>query len=173
MADMDTCHNAHRPGAVHPARSGLRARAGFTLVEIMVASFVMLFAISSSIIVLQSGFRSLDTARKTTLASQIMQSEMERIRMLSWTSVSTLASEGIELASIFPQNTDLERAILAQMERTFTATRTVTPLAAYSNEIVEISVAIDWRGIDGAPHHRSSSTRYCKNGLYAYYFTVP
>ena len=163
------------PPRERPARCGFRARsrAAFTLVEIMIASFVMLFAISSAIIVLQSGFRSLDTARKTTLASQIMQSEMERIRMLSWTSVSALTSGPIDLTGIFPRNTELERAILAQMNRTFTATRTVTPLTAYSGEIVDISVAIEWRGIDGVPHQRNSSTRYCKNGLYAYYYTVP
>ncbi len=160
---------------VRPAGVGFRtrARAAFTLVEIMIASFVMLFAISSSIIVLQSGFRSLDTARKTTLAAQIMQSEMERIRMLSWSSVSSLESGPINLRGIFPSNTELESTILAQMERTFTATRTVTPLTAYASEIVEIAVSIEWRGIDGVPHQRNSSTRYCKDGLYAYYYTVP
>lgn len=171
---MDT-RPAPRRDRAAATGAGLRSRprAAFTLVEIMIASFVMLFAISSSIIVLQSGFRSLDTARKTTLASQIMQSEMERIRMLSWTSVSSLASGPINLSGIFPQNTDLERTILAQMERTFTATRTVTPLPAYSGEVVEISVSIEWRGIDGVPHQRNSSTRYCKDGLYAYYYTLP
>lgn len=144
----------------------------------MVASFVMLFAISSSILVMQSGFKALDTARKTTLAAQIMQSEMERIRMLSWTSVSGEASGPIDLKKIFPQNTEVEKQILAQMEASFTAERTVTPLTAYASdigepEIVEISVSIRWKGIDGVAHERSSSTRYCKNGLYAYYYTAP
>lgn len=171
---MDTCapsrpRTSRRQAGLHR----LRPTAAFTLVEIMIAAFVMLFAISSSIIVMQSGFRSLDTARKTTLAAQIMQSEMERIRMLSWTSVSSLVDGEIDLATIFPKNSEIEERILAQMQRTFTATRAILPLAEYSGEIVEITVNIDWRGIDGAPHRRSSSTRYCKDGLYAYYYTVP
>lgn len=142
----------------------------------MFASFVLVFAISSAILVMQSGFRALDTARKTTLAAQIMQSEMERIRMLSWNRVLALADEGaapIDLRGIFPQNTDLEKRVLSQMEKIFTPTRTVTPLAAFSNEIVEIRVTISWKGIDGVAHNRSSATRYSKDGLYAYYYTLP
>lgn len=167
---MDTPHLRRRSLR---ARLRARASAGFTLVEIMVASFVMLFAISSSIIVMQSGFKALDTARKTTLAAQIMQSEMERIRMLSWTSVSNETAGPIDLAKIFPQNTEVEKQILTQMQSVFTAERTVTLLSAYADEIVEIGVSIRWKGIDGVSHERSSNTRYCKDGLYAYYYTDP
>jgi type II secretory pathway pseudopilin PulG len=157
-----------------PKRRSLRSRAAFTIVEVAVAATVLVFAISSAIIVLQSGFKALDNARKTTLAAQIIQSEMERIRMLSWSRVEDLqaATPQIELSSIFPQNTELERQVLAQMTNTFTATRTVTPLAAYSNEIMEITVTVTWRGIDGVIHNRSTSTRYCENGLYTYYYTL-
>lgn len=151
-----------------------RARRAFTVAEVMVATFVMLFGISSALIVIQSGFRALDTARKTTLAAQIMQSEMERIRMLNWTQVGALPpSEGIDFDTIFPQSTEVEREVLAQIERTFTATRVVADLPAYDNEIREITVTITWRGIDGVAHTRVSSTQYCKNGLYAYYYCVP
>lgn len=169
------------PDPVSPARPGTLRRAhsagGFTLVEVILASVVMLFAISSSIMVMQSGFRSLDNARKTTLASQIMQSEMERIRMLSWggdNGISTLVGteQDINLRSIFPQTTDTERTILEQMERTFTTRRrSVTTLGAYDDQIAEITITIAWRGIDGVPHTRSSTTRYTQEGLYSYYVT--
>lgn len=162
------------PSFARPRRRLLRSRAGFTIVEVAVAATVMVLAISSAILVLQSGFRALDTARKTTLAAQIIQSEMERIRMLSWNRVQQLqtASPTIDLATIFPQNTAVEREVLAQMQRAFTATRTLTPLADFSNEIVEITVTVTWKGIDGVTHNRSTSTRYAKNGLYTYYYTL-
>lgn len=135
----------------------------------------MVLVISSAILVMQSGFKALDTARNTTLATQIIQSEMERIRMLSWTDVQRMdVSADVDLATIFPQNTELERKVLAQMQRTFSPlpTRTLTPLTDYSSEIIEITVTVTWKGIDGINHSRSTKTRYCKDGLYTYYFTV-
>ncbi|MDF3058784.1 MAG: hypothetical protein K0R17_2999 [Rariglobus sp.] len=154
-------------------RRSFRSRAGFTIVEVAVAATVMLLAISSAIIVLQSGFKALDNARKTTLAAQIIQSEMEQIRMLSWTRVQALESGGeIDLTTIFPQNTALEQKVFKQMDDTFTAIRTITPLAAYSNTVVEITVTVTWKGLDGVTHNRSTSTRYCQNGLYNYYYTL-
>jgi type II secretory pathway pseudopilin PulG len=157
-----------------PARRAFSKRSGFTIIEVAMAATVMVLAISSALIVMQAGFRSLDTARKTTIAAQIIQSEMERVRMLSWTRVEALmtADPGINLETIFPRNTDLERKVFAQMEDTFTATRTITPLADYANEVVVITVTVSWKGIDGTAHTRSTHTRYCKNGLYNYYYTL-
>ncbi|MFH1496914.1 MAG: prepilin-type N-terminal cleavage/methylation domain-containing protein [Verrucomicrobiota bacterium] len=155
-----------------PRRPGRQRQAGFTIVEVLMATFVMAFAITSSILVMQHGFRYLDTARKTTLAAQIMQSEMERIRMLSWGRISALPpSEPIDFDDIFPANTTAEQAVLARIRQTFTATRTVTSLAEYNNEIRQIDVRITWTGLDGVNHTRTSSTQYCQDGLYAYYYT--
>jgi type II secretory pathway pseudopilin PulG len=153
----------------------LRSRAGFTIVEVAVAATVMVLAISSALIVLQSGFKALDNARKTTLAAQIIQSEMERIRMLSWSRVELLmaASPTINLATIFPQTTEIERKVLTQMQGTFTATRTLTPLSEFGDKVIEITVTVTWKGLDGVTHNRSTSTRYSENGLYTYYYTLP
>src|SRR5690606_18120706 len=72
--------------------SGRRPRErGFTIVEVMLATFVMSFGIATSIIALQTGFKAIDVARDQTLASQIMQSEIERLRLWPW-SKSTPAS---------------------------------------------------------------------------------
>lgn len=171
---MDTPRPSRRPRPPRPARSA----AGFTVVEVMVAAFVMVFGITSAILVMQSGFRALDTARKTTLASQIMQSEMERIRMLSWSRIQALATQSaadpsVDFTSIFPQNTEVEKKMFQQISDTFTATRVMEPLADHDGEVYRIQVNIAWRGIDGVPHRRSSSTQYCKDGLYAYYYRTP
>lgn len=153
----------------------LRRRGGFSLVEVIAATFVMLLAISSAILVMQSGFRSLDTARKTTLAAQIMQSEMERLRMLSWSRVQALIGTEpaqIDISTIFPQSTEAEKRILEEMKRTFTATRSATYLSGTDDELIGIGITVAWKGIDGVPHTRTSNTRYCKNGLYNYYYTL-
>lgn len=138
------------------------------------ASFVMLLAISGSIVTMQYGFRALDTARKTTLAAQIMQSEMERVRMLSWSLIQALPEkEKVNLEEIFPKNTATEVSVFEMIDKTFTAIRTVESLADYDNEIRQINVTITWTGIDGTAHTRTSSTQYSKDGLYAYYYRVP
>src|ERR1051325_1467320 len=64
-------------------------RAAFTLTEVMLAACVMALAISTSITTLQVGYRSIDTARNTTIASQVLQSMIEDIRLLTWSGTGT------------------------------------------------------------------------------------
>lgn len=156
----------------------LRKKAGFTIAEVVMSAAVMAFAISGSIVVLQSGFKSIDNARNTTLASQIIQSEMERIRLLPWLlpsgttdiekAVSTLpASAGIALTTIFPPGTTTNT-----MNSRFTATRTCTNTAGKVGEMKDITITVTWTGLDGQTHTRSTTSNYCKDGLYDYYYTL-
>jgi hypothetical protein len=151
--------------------------AGFTIAEVMVATFVLLLGICSAIFVIQAGFRALDTARNTTLAAQVLQSEMERIRLLPWNtsatevgpgrpSIATLANGTIDLRDLFPAGATTDHLI-----RRFTLTRTVTDVPDRGGEMKIITLTITWRGIDGMEHTRSSSTRYARHGLYDYYYT--
>jgi type II secretory pathway component PulJ len=158
---------------------------GFTVVEVTMATFVMLFAIATSITVLQSGFRVLDTTRKTTLSSQIMQSEMERIRMLSWGNMVAMEADTayretnnlpppeVDLDEIFPGNTTTETQLRTYINNTFNTARRVTYVSGKGTTMANIAVTISWIGLDNVPHTRTSSTRYTKDGLYAYYYRVP
>ena len=73
------------------------------------ATFVMAVGISTAIIALQMDFKALNLARDSTLASQIMQSEIERLRLMPWAnssaevdSITELpASESVSLESMF------------------------------------------------------------------------
>lgn len=156
-------------GARPPRRRPRFARAsGFTIAEVMMASFVMIFGIASAIIVLQSGLRSLDTARNTTLASQLIQSEMERIRLLSWSAVNALpASAPIDIGEILPA--DLPS--ISELRSRFTITREVSDVTGKTGDMKEIDIIVRWRGVDGQNHIRASSTHYSREGLYAYYYT--
>lgn len=138
---------------------------GFTIIEVVVATFVMAFGIASAIIAMNAGFRSLDTARNTTLAAQIMQSEMERIRLLSWNQVDALpASATVDITSVFSHS--------AGLASRFNAVRDVTTVADRNNVMKEIRITVTWTGISGLTHSRSTATRYCSNGLYDYYYTL-
>lgn len=128
----------------------------------------MAFAISGSIVVMQAGFKSLDNARNTTLASQVIQSEMERIRLLNWSDVNAFPAKGtIVLNTIFPTGTTTNT-----LNARFTATRTCTGVTGKETEMKEIVITVTWKGIDGLIHTRSTTGYYCKNGLYDYYYTL-
>lgn len=68
---------------------------GFTLVEAMVAAIVLVLVIVPAITTLQRGFQSLDSARNPTTASQLMQSEMERLRLKNWSQIEELHNTGV------------------------------------------------------------------------------
>src|SRR5687767_1372146 len=88
--------NPASAAALAPQRDRRHAgRGGFTIIEVTMATFVMAFGIATSIIALQTGFRALDVARDSTLASQIMQSEIERLRLWPWNNTSTVAVDSI------------------------------------------------------------------------------
>jgi len=74
---------APRELAAALGRTAGRTR-GFTLVEVAFASFVMAMAIATSLTALQYSYRAIDSARYTTLAGQILQSQMEKLRLLTW-----------------------------------------------------------------------------------------
>ena len=139
------------------------------------ATFVMAFGIATSIIALQMGFRSLDVARDATLASQIMQSEIERLRLLPWNNTSTPAHDSIaEFALDTAENVSLSTMFASNptLAAKFAVTRTVTADSTRPSDIRYITITVTWSSYDGRSHTRSFTTMYAKNGLYDYYYTL-
>ena len=137
------------------------------------AACVMALGIATSLLAMQSGFKALDVARDTTIASQILQSEMERLRLLPWNKTSTTAvdsicelpaSETVSLASMFSASSEFTSK--------FTVTRTVETDTSRATDVRYITIAVQWRSYDGRTHNRSFRSMYAKNGLYDYYYTV-
>ena len=130
----------------------------------MMATFVMALGIATAIIAMQACFKQVDVARGTTLASQIIQSEMERIRLMSWTKVAALpASEVFNGSSFFS-------SVAAAAD--YEVTRTVTDDTSRPGEVKNITVAVRWQSYDGRWHRRTFTAVYAKNGLYDYYYTL-
>lgn len=168
---MPTTPEFPRSGVRQGGRPGCwRARAarGFTIMEVMMATFVLALGISTSIIAMQSGFKSLDVARDTTLAAQILQSEIERLRMRSWTSINALpASETVDLSTILTS----DPALAAKFSK-FSLVRTKTADPDRPGDVMDITLRITWNSYDGRAHARSFQTKYMRNGLYDYYYTL-
>jgi hypothetical protein len=142
----------------------------------MIATFVMSLVLGTSIIALQTGFRYIDVARGDTLASQIMQSEIERLRLMAWDKttptgvidsiVELPATETVDLSTMFSTN--------AALASKFTVTRIVESETGPSprTDVRYITVRVTWDSSDGKNHTRSFTTMYAKNGLYDYYYTL-
>jgi Tfp pilus assembly protein PilV len=152
--------------------SAARPVAGFTVIEVAFAATVLLLGLASATTLVQSGLRVLDDARNITLASQIMQSELERVRLLPWSSstggaeaISTMAEKAtVDISSVFSANT----AVVSR----FALVRTVTATAGRTDTMRDITLTVTWTGVFGSAHSRSFTTRYGKDGLYDYFYTL-
>ena len=159
-------------------QSGRQRRkiAGFTILEVCMSAFVLAFSVMTSLTVIQSGYRTMDNARNTTIASQLLQSVMEDLRMLPYsatggansiTSLQTTnnnVSGNVTLDSSF---TNGDSAATAMVSR-FTITRNITDVSGYTG-MKMITLTASWTGIDTRIHTLTYNSYYCQNGLHDYY----
>lgn len=132
---------------------------GFTLIEVMVASAVLILVFVSAIGAMTIGFRMLEDARFNTLASQVLQSEVENLRLKNWSDLTALpASEVVTISSKFST---------ATFGR-FTCVRKITSVRADTRRIV---VALRWKSMSGKANVRTYTTYMTKDGLNDYYYT--
>lgn len=165
--------NPDRNPPLNARRSFPRGNRGFTIMEVAMASFIMAFGIGSSIVAMQSAFKSLDVARDTTLASQILQSEIERLRLMAWSNTGTAAVDSIvELPESQAVNLSTMFSSSAALEKKFDVVRKVEVDEDRPTEVRYITISVQWRSYDGRTHNRSFRSMYAKNGLYDYYYTI-
>lgn len=135
-------------------------RAAFTLIEVMVAAIVLVLAITTAVTTLQRGFQALDTARQTTYASQVMQSELERLRLKSWAQLEDLQKSG--------EN----NVVVASVRGTAGGFRCERRIEDFKTDMKQVTLIASWNGYDGRPHTLRYVTRYGKSGLYDYFYTA-
>lgn len=127
----------------------------------MIAAIVLALGITTAITTLQTGLQAMDTARNCTAAAQLMQNEMERLRLKSWAQLQDLVASGDTTVAV-PSN-------LVSGGAPFTCTREIHDVKA---EMKQITLVSTWRGYDGRPHTARLVTRYAKTGLYDYFYTA-
>lgn len=140
------------PGCVQGARA-------FSLVEVMVASCVLMLGISGALVTLQRSISSIAQARQLDTASQVMQTELERLRLLNWTQLGALQQSGATSVPV-PTGGDFAR---------FTCEREIRDLREGMKEITLIA---SWGGLDGRAHTARLVTRYSRSGLNDYFYTT-
>jgi type II secretory pathway pseudopilin PulG len=147
-----------------------RSRA-FTLFEVMLAASIMLFAIATSLAALYYSFQMVDDARYTTLAGQILQSQMEKLRLLTWAQLTdpTYGPGASGNTTFTPDNT------LATPELTHFTTLTQTlsdPPAPFAGTMKDITLQATWQDSFGRQHSLTYTTRYGEDGISDFFYTT-
>ena len=145
----------------------------------MLGATVMVLGIVTAITALQYGMRSVDTARNMTLAAQIMQSEVEILRLQNWSQISALpASTAVDPSTMITTGTatPLDAALTAIAAR-FTCTREVSNVSGKNDlagqpNMKLITLTVNWSGLDGRSRSLKFQTRYAKNGLSDYFYVA-
>lgn len=100
-------------------RGRSQIRGGYTLVEVIVAAGIFAMVIAGGIAGVQMGFQAIENARHRTRVSQILQSEVESLRSLSWKELNQLPTKAkIDINPEFDTSAydayTVERKILAE-----------------------------------------------------------
>lgn len=82
-------------GTTHPPSPPRRApgQRGVTLMEVLIATTLVVISIGSSLGALSAGMGYMRHARMTTLADQVTQSAMEQLRLANYSAISTYAAQ--------------------------------------------------------------------------------
>lgn len=134
------------------------------------AAGVMALAISTSIVVMGRGFSSLDSVRCISYASQIMQGELEKMRLTHWGD-GTAAGTGTVGVTHYPTTTtdvpiDASFTTAGDVGSRMTMTRIA---ADVHTGMIKVTLTISWKTFDGRPLSRSYTTYYGQNGLYDFF----
>ena len=79
----------HHAGGLDIARNPrVESSRGFTIMEVALAATVLAFTLMGMIGVVESGAKMLDLSRKQTIAAQILHSEIDQLRLQSWTTIT-------------------------------------------------------------------------------------
>jgi len=134
------------------------SNAGFTLIEVMVATVLLLVILGGGFGALVQGHRLVEAARDETRASQILQSELEDIRTYDWATLTALNAT----ASYSPQESFTDAYSTRYAIRRNISTRSATQR--------RIRLQVDWTDNGGSSHMREFVTLISKDGLYDYYY---
>jgi hypothetical protein len=126
--------------------------------EIMIAMTVLLLVFMSALAGLTIGFRMLEEARTSTLASQVLQSEIENLRLKNWTQLSAMPATE-------PFSVEVDTTLSGFPN--FVCTRSIYTVQSDMKEAV---LTVAWTAKDGRARSRRYITYLAKGGINDYFY---
>ena len=131
----------------------------FTLIEVMVAMIVFSMVIAGGLVGISRGFELIDTTRNYTRSSQVLQSELELLRTLPWSTFSQLSES--ELTEKFQEQ------IVTQFGEDSYVGAFTTELTG--GDLMKVVVTVEWSARKGRVHTLNYVTFFTEGGVNDYY----
>jgi uncharacterized protein (TIGR02598 family) len=143
-------------------RSPGKKRSGFTLIEVALGVTILAVGFMGMIEGMVIGYEMLETAHKQTIAAQIMQGEVEYLRMQPWSTIQGLNSTSAAYLSTYTEFASTSLATVAGTSLTFA--RQVASSDPHPN-LRQITMTVTWTSFTGTSHSRSCNAYIGKYGL--------
>lgn len=146
-----------------------QSNAAYSLVEVIVGAAVLALIIAPTFAVLQVGFRISENARRETIVSQIITSEIENLRSQTYSDLNTNY-----LSKAQPVNlTNLVAEGFSDLPTSFAITANFTTLQAFGNGNppygeAEVRLTVSYKEAFGRTRTVSTYSRLSERGLSDY-----
>ena len=147
--------------SVMNSRKFKRTQSAFTLVEVMISTFIFGLVILVALVSVGKGIELVDASRQNTRASQILQSELELLRTLPWdtfkdqTNVQLTAQFRTQVASQFGSDQFDGEVEVAEIQ----------------TGLMLVAVTVNWIGFKGRPYSKKYYTYFADGGINDYFIT--
>lgn len=158
---MGFLHAIHNSLTAGPRSDKRRSRmAGFSLIEVAIASLVIAIFIASILTTVTSGYAVLDRSRETLRANQILQQELETLRTYSWSQVTNTAN--------FYTTNYTDQGISYSVTRMLTNYNNSTSYS--TNYMRKVTVRVVWTNAPGKSISKDMTTVITQGGLNDYIY---
>ncbi|KRP35834.1 MAG: hypothetical protein ABS34_09945 [Opitutaceae bacterium BACL24 MAG-120322-bin51] len=131
----------------------------FTLIEVLVAMIVFSMVIAGGLVGISRGFELIDTTRNYTRSSQVLQSELELLRTLPWSTFSQLSDSAL--------TEKFQAQIIAQFGADSYVGAVKTELTG--GDLMKVVVTVEWSARKGRVHTLNYVTFFTDGGVNDYY----
>ena len=156
--------------ARHAPALPLRRAKAFTLIEVLIGVVVLLLIVLPAIASVTQSMRIIDKARDTTLASSMMQSVVEQLRMQTFATINAnyCGSEVITRLSTDDPNSKLKELILNKEQFNFTQAKQFRMVGVFEKKSptqIYVTLSASWVDMDMRKQSHSAFTVISEGGL--------
>ena len=134
----------------------LSTKQGFTVVEALIASFVMAIGLLAVVAAISSQITTLNQNREKAIAALSAQEEIESIRSMPFDDILNLGTSSSFTASGF--------VYLNNSSGIVTVDNTYGPISSAA-DARRISVTVNWKSINGKTLQKTLTTLVTRNGI--------
>ncbi|MCC5789695.1 MAG: hypothetical protein JJT75_08670 [Opitutales bacterium] len=134
---------------------------GFTLIEVIIGVMVIMTVVAMAMAALNRGFAMAQFSRDSTRVSQILQSEMEILRLKNWPMMENLVR--------YPdwEDRDSSQHIPSNSSGRFETKRTLVEI---EEGLLLARIVVEWKPTRGPSSTREYFSYFTRNGINDFYY---